>query len=365
MNENFADWYRIISIDPEQIKLDARWRAIEAYSKKLSKTSALDVVRLMFGGEPQSTDFDEKFRGAFKKNDSAFPMRENSLEMTILAAATAANLLNADDKNLSDAVALAIVCADFQGMREKISLHEIVESAQIYLNRRSNDLRSQFGYQKISTLSAKTPTLTADATPISTKAEVAKMLQPELEKLNSLPNQLVSPINDAFAALAEQLFLQQEETNMLWWLFAAYSRDLRTSVRRLDLAPACVVAGKELADLTTVLPGPTAAEAFLDKMLEAAQRNNDYENVSVREAVSADALREWKRQLAKSDKADSLNDFCSLNFALRQSADADSADEWATKFVKRSRIKVDDKIPPSTLALQMYRERLLMKAMQA
>lgn len=365
MHDNFADWYRIISIDPQQINLDARWRSIETYSRKLTKYTALDVVRRMFGEEPKATDFDQKFRNAFKKTDTAFPMRDNALEMSVLAAATAANLLDADDKNLSDAAALAIVCADFQGLRGKIPLYEIVELAQTYLNRRSNDIRSQWSRREIPMLTAKAPVLTGDATPVLTIAEVAKMVQPALEKLNALPNELVSPFNDALVALEKQLFLQQEESDMLWWLFASHSRDLRKSIAHLGLAPASVIAGKELADLTTVLPGPVAAAAFLDKMLVTAQRSDDSEDITVREAVSAEVLRDWKTQLTKSGRLDSLDDFCSLNFVLRQSTETENTDEWATKCAKHTHIQVDDKMPPSALALQMYRERLLMKAMQS
>ena len=365
MHENFADWYRLVSIDPQQINLDARWRSIETYSKKLPKAAALDVVRRMFNEEPKATDFDQKFRNAFKKTDASFPMRDNAFEMSVLAAATVANIFDADDKSLSDAAALAIVCADFQRLREEIPLYEIVELAQSYLNRRSNDLRSQSSYREIPMLTAKTPVLSGDTTPALTKAEVAKMVQPALEKLNGLPNELVSPVNAALAALGRQLFLQQEESNMLWWLFTAHSRDLRRSIAHLELAPASILLGKELADLTTVLPGPVASEAFLSKMLETAQRRDGSENISVREAVSAEVLRDWKTQLVKSAGLDSLDDFCSLNFVLRQSAEIENADEWATKCAKHTHIQVDDKMPPSALALQMYRERLLMKAMQS
>jgi len=54
---------------------------------------------------------------------------------------------------------------------------------------------------------------------------------------------------------------------MLWWLVSEYSRDRNQSWKKVGLSATSIIAGKELADLTRIIPGPVAAAAFLDRIV--------------------------------------------------------------------------------------------------
>jgi len=364
MHENFADWYRVASVDPQQVPLDLRWKGVEDFAEDVEKSTSLDVVRLLFGKPTKSSDFDSTFRSAFKKVDDSFAMRANELEMEVLAGATIVHLLGSKNRGLADAVALAIVCADFQGLREKPTLGEIIELAQKHLHERSDGLRSQLTTPSIKPLTVKSSDLVDNNTAQSTGALTWSVIQPVIEKLGKLPDKLVTPINKALEKLSLQMLLQQEESNMLWWLFSEHSRDIKTSMLQVGHPAASLVAGKELADLTLVLPGPVAAEAFLDRMLQVVAKNRKHKETTIQEALAARPIKEWKKQAIEEVNLDALDDLCTVHFAMRQSADAMSNNEWAPAFEKRAGVQSDAGLSPVLLAMQVYRERLLIKAME-
>jgi hypothetical protein len=364
MHNNFADWYRLLSIDPQEIPLNLRWQGVEAFSQQVDGSKALDLVRLIFSKAPKSSDFNSAFRAAFKDVDDSFAMRANELEMEVLAGATIANLLESDDTKVADIVALAVVCSDLQGLRVKPTLDEMIELAYKHLHRRSDELRTQLITPSIKPLKVKSPDLLDGDTAPATGALTWPMMQPVIEKLGKLPDKLVVQINEAFEQLSAQILLQQEESNMLWWLFSEHSRDLKISVSKVGFPAAALVAGKELADLTLVLPGPVAAEAFLDKFLQGILKNRKQSETTVRKAVTARTIKEWKRQATENLNLDELDDLCLIHFAIRQSAEAQNDSEWVAAYEKRAGVAIDSNISTAQLALQVYRERLLINAME-
>ena len=360
MHTNFADWYRMLSIDPSQVPLDLRWHGVEAAVKTISKSNAIDLVRLYFELPAKNSTYETVFCAAFREADSAFPMRDNKLEIEVLAATVIKSILDGTDFAISDSIALAISCADFQGLRPRPLLNEIIDEAHSYLHDRSDQLRSSLDAITISQL-GKTTSLIPDVAKTQPEETITwSDMQPVLEKLDSVPNRLVKPMNDAISSLVDAINLQQEESNMLWWLFSKSSRDLRQNMSKLGKS-ACIVAGKELADLTSILPGPVAAEAFLDRILENSDGNH---TVSVQEALSSDEIKDWKLKSTEHLNLDAYNDICSLHFAIRQSAETDTDAEWMPTFKKRAGISADQHIPSVALATQAYRERLLMKAIK-
>lgn len=65
--------------------------------------------------------------------------------------------------------------------------------------------------------------------------------------------------------LERALAVTAEETNILWWIFGGRSRDTNNAFGEIGDEVIPFVAAKELADLTTLLPGPVAVGAFADR----------------------------------------------------------------------------------------------------
>lgn len=365
MHTNFADWYRVASIDPEKIPLALRWKGVQAFANDVDRETALDVVRILFNKQPKNNSFGEVLRKPFKNIDDAFPMRGNDLEMEVLSCAIITHLLESAKNEIADVLALAVICADFQGFRKRPILSEVIDLSDAFLYSRSNKLRTKLRPPKVT---ASTSTLTdlisevKDATPATIPASITT-ITPVLEEIQRLTGILVRSTNTALGELSKQLRLQQEESNILWWLFAEHSRDRKVRMSELGHPAASIIAGKELADLTLTMPGPVAAEAFLDRMLQPLTKSRKSSKTSIREAIAAPKLEDWKVQELKNINLTNIDDLCTVHYALQQSIEVDDAG-WVSAFENRSGITADTIISLLGLAMQVYREGLLIKAMK-
>ena len=69
--------------------------------------------------------------------------------------------------------------------------------------------------------------------------------------------------------------LRQEESDILWWLFGEYSRDLEQHISELSLSASCIIVGKELADLILVFPGPIPAKTDIFLQMNTSSNGTD------------------------------------------------------------------------------------------
>jgi hypothetical protein len=152
--------------------------------------------------------------------------------------------------------------------------------------------------------------------------------------------------------------MRHEESDVLWWLFAEQSRDLRTPLIELK-ASAPLIAAKEMADLTRTLPGPYAARAFLDKAVRGAQLK--VPTVSLAEAVGA-CPAEWRQGAAGRPDIDPVEDLCPTCFALRKAVEAEGKKTWHQVFHTVTGLEATHKMDAVDLAQQAYEEWLAVKA---
>jgi hypothetical protein len=356
MHQDFADWYRRVHIEPKEEDLGKRWEAIEAFHEKAKPSDLCDATRVFFGLPPKSEDFLQKYRDVFKATDSAFPMRDNDAEIRVLAGATLANHFTESDKWASLA-ALALVCGSCEGNR-KAPVPEIVELARRDLRKRSSCLRAA---KKKTALPAsdlsdkvanlKTTIANAGANTQAIQGPLMDVLQPLIKGVASVA---------AWAREVERMEeLHREESDILWWLFGEYSRDLNVPFSELKAPSGCLIGAKEIADLTRVLPGPFGTEAYLHKMLSLAHPELT-STVLLSDAVLGCSV-EWQKQFAALAGLDYAADLCPAHLAAQKSVEAGGKKTaWHAPFQTASGLKATMKMKPLDMALQAYRERLLM-----
>src|SRR5437588_2251498 len=130
----------------------------------------------------------------------------------------------------------------------------------------------------------------------------------------------------------------------------------------LPLPFATLVAGKELADLVKLIPGPLASRAFLDKMLRFVDPALNTK-ISIKDAVNS-APEDWRRLLLEERDAEDVDDLCPIHLATRKSLESDRPASWPGSFDKNTGLKSRTAIPPLDVAAQIYDERLLMSAVR-
>lgn len=357
MHKFFPDWYRVAGIQPDSENVVKRWAGVEAIVANLDTNKALDVARLFLGLTTLSTESKDQFSSAFRKTDPAFPMRDNDLELRVLSAAVAAHYLESQRTAAGDALALALVSGACVDLRPSMLLPEIVTIAKNYIFQEGQKVREHSEVPEIKGI-AKGDQLLADAKTTATQNNMPALVDALAAPLQELSATVAKSANDAANHLNNAIATLIEQTNILWWIFAGISRDRSRPYAEIEFAEACLVAGKELADLTELLPGPVAAPAVLDKVLSVA--NGTTANVSFEAAINtADAG--WKQSCISTLDVQ-LDELCPIHSAFRSSADGSA---WIKAFEAVWGIQVKKANPEAlALAVQMYNERLLQKAVR-
>lgn len=367
MYRDFADWYRIAHIEPDGTTLEKRWQAIETFSESADVTSVLELLRLFYARPLVNTNFLETYRKPFKDVDVAFPMRNNDLELQILAGATLLQRWESQKEpiELGDAAALGMVCTGYRQFRQGVLVSEMVNRAREYLSGRSESLRDLGDVPEVAAAKLKTKESLEKFQNASANSQVAQLSAPlneVVEQLASAIRVLATSTTKAVEHLTLSQRLRREESNILWWLFGEYSRDCNKRMVDLGFPAVCLIAAKELADLTVILPGPLATPAFLDKILHIVKPKASG-STTLQKAVNA-APREWREQWMKKTDTRNIEDFCPVLFAIQKSLETDGPDDWVPAFEKATGLKASESIPSLDLACQTYEENLFARVVE-
>jgi len=336
MHKHFSDWYRVIEIEPRGDDILKRWSGVETFVGVLDTFKALDTVRLFVGTPLGNPEFKDELANTFQKADPAFPMRENDLELRVLAGAILVHHLNTKKGNLADAIALGISTGSCVPLRANVLISDVWAIAQEYMAQEGQAIRSH------------------------RQTSVIKLQDPKPEQLLAAVQTVMKGTNDIFSEVDDMLATLREQGDILWWLHAGISRDTESMYRDMEIPEASVYAGKELSDLTALLPGPVSAPAVLDSLLSIISS-------PLPQAVALDAAinkldRGWKeaRVVEAGGEADGLTP---VHLALRKSVEASA---WVRAFEQATGSKVKNaKFGPVDLAMQMYQERLLLRAIKS
>jgi len=363
MHKYFAEWYRAAGLQPKAEDLEKRWQGVENFAKEIKVQNAIELVRLFYARPPQGSDFVDTYSTTFQSADTTFHMRENGLELQVLAGATIAHIIEKTRTNVADALALAMLCGYCQGLRQNVLNGEIVGYARTYLAEKSIRVRESDGNFSVSApdvdMDELLDALTSAATGNSLTV-IKEPIRPPFEQLAGAISELATSINNVGEKFTHEINIRREESDILWWVFGEHSRDLDTIISELQMPFAALVAGKELADLVRVVPGPIAASAFLDKMLRFVDPDLS-KAISIKDAINA-APREWRRRLIEETAARGIDDIYPVHLAMQKSLEFEKATEWLTPFDKIGDLKSKRAVAPLDLATQMYHERMLMRA---
>jgi len=333
MHNDFAEWYRMAGIEPDGDLLPKRWAAIEEYQP--DREGIVSLARLFYCLGMPNVEFLEKFRKSFQKTDPAFKMRDNDHELSVLAGAELVDVMERAGSDLADLAALSLICASGGNLRPGPSVKDIPEIAARYLSKRA----------------IKRAVVEENTDPGPNKA-----LFEALTALGAPYDGLVKE----FQRLQLQLSIVAEESNMLWWLFSEHSRDQQQRWDKLPVPAVALMAGKELANLTTIIPGPIAAVAFLDKVIHCAKSDPPV-TVYLKDAINKVTI-EWRQQYLHDCCPSELEDLLPFSHGIKLSLDLPKKNEWVPVFTKKTGISDEAKTPPRILAYQIFIEVLLCRS---
>lgn len=155
----------------------------------------------------------------------------------------------------------------------------------------------------------------------------------------------------------------REDSQILWWMTGEWSRDLNKPFKQLRHQEAAIVAGKELADLIEVLPGPNAAKTVLHKLLSVLLVENQKDGTL--STIINMLSKDWKQHVLECYPGDQTKEITPILTAISNSLAVEGASEWKPAFKKLTDFEPESiKMPLLELSYQMYLECLLVKSIR-
>jgi hypothetical protein len=359
MDEKFGEWYRKVNLEPDDNLLKRRWKGISSFSKDITKSRILDLARIFYKRTPINAEFEKEFRSGFFKADTAFKMRDNEPELAILAGATLASIFKGKDNAIGDVAALATVCPCVQGKTTSAPVPDILDEAREYLVQRSTTLRKR---DELQWKCISVPQLDDSMAAISDacKKNIASGLEEPFSILLKKLREALENVTQGINQVQHNHLLYREESDMLWWMQGRYSRDLQIPIDQINLPVASLVAGKELADLVRVIPGPFSVKAILYQML--SKEGSDVDSEVTLSSVINEADRNWRETWNQSYSKSEAIDLCPILFAVKKSLETDGDKNWPDAFKKVIGLPSNVKINTIDIAMQTYEECLFIKS---
>lgn len=345
MDSNFGEWYRLVNIEPTSDTLNDRWSGVEAFTEDIEWDDILDLARVFYRMKPNNDNFEEAFREAFQEIDSSFRMKDNDLELSVLAGASLACVFKGGSNLIAKLAAYASVCPDFQGSYKRAAVHDITVEARSSIRKWASANRKKL-LKYVPPIGKMEQLSTILAT--NDPAQIGPVLQEHLASLGA-----------TVTGIREKLILFREDSDVLWWLMGEHSRDLELPITEIGLPTAGLVVGKELADMVRILPGPFAAQAVLHKMIDNAT-NGTMEDTELSEAVNCTS-REWRTSWLEDLPTNSAFDLCPVLFAVDASLKVKQNTEWYPQFSTAFGVEATLKASPLDIATQAYDESLFFR----
>lgn len=314
MHKQFTAWLRVAGLEPNDVTTPKHWRVINEFVPTSNEIISLARFFYGFGGSGNASL--DRFGTALQDIDTNFSMQTHLRELSVFSGAELiATIERNQGEGLADLAALCLVCGGAQGARSDIPVPEMPKFAARYIEGRTSKRLS-------------IPEETAEAT-----------------------------ADHKIEELKRELTIVSEETNMLWWLVSEYSRDLNQSWKKIGLSAASIVAGKELNDLTRVVPGPVAAPAFLDRIVRQVDSAKSSKPLCIKDAVEK-VPRVWREQYPLNAPA-GVEDLAPISNSVRLSLTVSEGANWSPVFEKGTGLDATSKMLPKELAYQVFLECML------
>ena len=356
MREDFPKWYAEVSVGDDGSRREVRWQGVEKLVSNLAFGDLETLFQLSFGGRARPTPEQvSELYAPFSELDSGFDIADNEREVKILAGAALAALMDDVDLRLGDEAALGATTATIFGQRsadlpqDLAALGERAIRRRAESNRRRPSVSSVWDGAQIKVNVEKVSQKLSEPFDPNTVAEAIANLGTTVQAQLTL---MVRRHGLAMGSLERFLEIQDEETEMLWWLMGEYSPSYSCPFVKVPSKARPLVFSMELADMTNLLPGPTSITALLSRTgLSAGQK------ITVKEAVNA-VREDWLEERAPTKLSSPL--MTPIHDAVKRRLETGEGDAWVAGWAAVTELPEDLKFAPIEIATQFYREALYM-----
>lgn len=352
MHVDFPRWHSDVTVGTDTERKNSRWAAVHALAESADRHMVEALVRLAFNTtrHAPSNHCLAKIHEAFRSEDDTFDSKNANRELQVYAGACL-QLLFEHNSDVGAAAALSVTTAAFIGARTPNLPFNLVTLAETALARIADANRARPALA----INGEMPKFNIDAAIAKVRAElngesVAQAFTSIADSLNIALKTLSTRQMDEFSAVDRFIRVQDEELQMLWWLTGGCSFDTDYTFNAVASEAQPLLFAKELADSTTSLPGPRSIKALL---LRTGIKER--KKLTVAEAINAMEAN-WLSGLADESPSPVTTP---LHFAIRRQMETDGGDAWVQNWAAVVGSDGARQIPSVPLAVQFYRERLL------
>ena len=333
-----------------------RLKAVETFATSANASDIEELVRMAFNTKEQPTNqFAEQFRLAFRADDAQFPAYGNDREMEVLAGMTLFSIMSRSPSIMSARCALSISAASVDGTRSHSLPHDLPGHAEVFLSRISdaNSRRPDLIKLTKSAVDQNAAAIQAiEAIPDAAVNAVA--IKAALTATVKATQSVSTQISSMISAAGKFMHQQDEELQILWWLLGEHAEEFDCNFDDIPAESKPLVFATELAEHTTILPGPMSIKAILSR---AGLREGKKVVVpTVLGAIQVD----WLRKLVSGQTLSPI--LHPIHFAIERQLENGVGKEWVKSWSNRTGLAEDVSFTPLNLAGLIYRERLLLKA---
>ena len=352
---SFADRYRAANLTPNGETIRQRQESFEKLRVNMDIERIVEITRLYFG--LKTKELPPWFIEEFVATDLTFSSIDNERELAVLAECLLASAL----EDGIAAAGLSILSASANGTRRPL----VEKSNFVSEARDALRLLSVTGRQ-VNTVDLKKinpPTKSnideniAELTQTPDWNNVAALFKKISDSEISATTQLFYQVDNVLQPMSQRLAQLEEEASMFWWLVGGWSRILDCPFSEIDPALAPGIAGIDLATLTTKPPGPVAVPAILHRLISQIRKSKP-SKVSIQDMVDAFPSQNYD-QLNLSAVLKDVPDLCPALTGFRLVVEIGESSAWKTAFQKVVGFGADASYFPVELAMQVYRESLL------
>ncbi len=359
--ELFAEWYRkSLKIEITGEDLDVLQESIEKVLKEKDTFFWLDLLAFYSGKRKNNSDSKTIFYDHFKEVNPHFPTTGNDHQIKVLMGCTIAQKIDAADSFLSATLVLGLLCLGFGGKKLEYpvsGLTQFTMEAWVHACHSNREIPNDFVINE--SLKTKKPVdsfLKDESLVESSNVQVLKdTLSTIYQDLNTIVRRLKK-----MESLPQSIKILSEECNILWWVFGGYSHDLQKPLSKFESHSVLIQIGKELADLTAIIPGIPSIKSLIHKAISqlGIEPDNKFSITKVIRKTHS------KTQSTITDKLDKrILEFLPITQGFNNLQDLDAEEDiQETTILMRTGIKAGCKIEAFEIIFQIYKESMFIKA---
>ncbi len=354
INPDFVKWYRTVGVDENRERLEARFKGVQALLKAATYKDVETLIKLAFSTKQRpSSESLERVSNFFKQFDDLFDARDDK-ELKLLSASALTLLLESSSHVLS-LTGLSIKTTACGGARTPNLPMDLPGLAEQALANSAERRRDRPDITKDKLVATKITDIEAHKTKLSSTFDAESVnacIDVLSENLKKSITAVIQQSNTALSQFSDYIKVQDEELELLWWIFGERSIDLDKSFKDIPVDQRALVLAKEMADNTYFLPGPLSTKALL------CRTGISQKKTKLTAAISA-CETSWLESLKMPDEANPV--VLPIHFGIARRLETNDEAAWIAGWSGATGIDQNLSLSGIELSLLFYSEQLIVQ----